>query len=1036
MVPVRFPSAPLCFVASVLFLACAAAAISARASDELPEITPWPAHERRIIVKYGPRIEGCAHCLLARAARFSDQTKSDSLDRLHARFHVEGAKGLFLDHHGSGVKRGAAMVLAGDETRAKFRERAARAPFGSSSPDLSNVFVVRIDRGVDPVEAARAFSADPDVEYAEPDYLMSAQFVPNDPFFSSSGSIRAGLPDLWGHHALDATNAWDIATGAGITVAVVDTGIKHRHPDIRDSIWFNPGEVRNKIDDDGNGYVDDLWGWNFDRNKNKPKDRHGHGTHVAGTIAATANNGMGIAGLAFGSRVMSVVGLDRRGNGWSSDLAKCILYAAENGADVINNSWGGFRSYAVDDAITAAKSLGAVVVFAAGNDGSTYMGQAANPEVIAVTAVEEGDVFASFSNRGDNASVAAPGVDVLSLSGPRRVGGVTIERRYRSLAGTSMAAPHASAAAALLLENDPTLTTEEVRWHLELNADQPGYPGYEGLEWNPAFGWGRINALQMFNEPPVTIRMREAPVSLHAIEGSSSSDVFDIDFAFTTHDSVPWTVTAPPWLSPDSASGDWSATVSFDLDASALSIGTYSGPISVTAPSTVNGAAGTTASVDVHSEQRAGPEFVVEGSWAPWSVGPWPNVLSDGSGVMVAWMNFAGLGTQNPGLPAIRVSYVSDDGTVTGPTTIYEGIRDFFSTKIYDTKIRLAYDGTNFLVAWIESFEEFKSETGLRTKQTSYLKALRISWDGTVLDPAPVELASMVENETAIGGFDRSWYNLDVGFDGSNYTMTWRQIDFGSSKLPLALYMARLSPGGVPLGDAVQVIPGMVSGLTYSTDVAIACRDTGVCLWAWIVGDGETNEFGKYIYKVYGQRWNGATPIDPAPYRLMTDLNGLQSLIATEHGWFLSGERYLRPAQDEWGYGVYGARIATDGSALDPDGIRLDWGPAAGFSSVAVPDSAVWDGQHYIVRWSIRAPGIQEGPLGPRPTYYPFATRISPGGVVVDSEIPGLMLGEADSYEAANGVLAVTPTKSLMFRFTDRDQEGLGAIMAQGVFER
>ena len=218
---------------------------------------------------------------------------------------------------------------------------------------------------------------DPAVEYAEPDHLASTNFIPNDPYYSSYGTWGQAYDDLWGVKKIGTASAWDTTAGAGITVAIVDTGIDYNHPDIASNIWTNTKEVAgNGIDDDNNGYVDDTIGWDFigstyrnPTQSNNPIDHFGHGTHVAGTVAAVGNNGTGVIGVAWQAHVMAVKGLDDSGYGLDSTLGPAIIYAANNGAEIISNSWSGQgSSQTIADAVGYAYNLGAVVVAAAGNN--------------------------------------------------------------------------------------------------------------------------------------------------------------------------------------------------------------------------------------------------------------------------------------------------------------------------------------------------------------------------------------------------------------------------------------------------------------------------------------------------------------------------------------------------------------------------------------------------------------------------------------------------------------------------------------------
>src|SRR5262249_52358184 len=210
-----------------------------------------------------------------------------------------------------------------------------------------------------------------------------------------TGTWGQAYDDLYGLKKIGAATAWDSTAGEGVTVAVVDTGVDRAHPDLAANMWVNGGEVPgNGLDDDGNGYVDDVVGWDFvganystPRPDADPRDGHGHGTHVSGTIAAVGNNGMGVIGVAWRARIMAVKGLDDYGYGLDSQLAAAVVYAADNGADVINASWGGAgSSQALQDAVDYATSLGVVFVAAAGNSGEDARGfyPAAFPKVITV----------------------------------------------------------------------------------------------------------------------------------------------------------------------------------------------------------------------------------------------------------------------------------------------------------------------------------------------------------------------------------------------------------------------------------------------------------------------------------------------------------------------------------------------------------------------------------------------------------------------------------------------------------------------------
>jgi thermitase len=324
----------------------------------------------------------------------------------------------------------------------------------------------------------------PDVAFAELDYLAAAAGVPNDPDWGNQWSLaQIGLPA-----------AWNVTTGsAGIIIAVVDSGVYLGHPDLASKVWTNPGEIRgNGIDDDLNGKVDDVNGWHFFQqwtpsgyvpvgNANVTDD-FGHGTHVAGIIGAATNNGLGIAGISWGARVMPVRVLDQYGSGWYSDIADGIVYAVDNGAKIINLSLGGAAtSQTLCEAAAYAHQKGALLVAATGNTGAAVLHPAACEGVLAVAATDRFDYRADFSNYGPQVDVAAPGVNIYS-TWPWVDG-------YFTKSGTSMAAPHVSGVAALVWSRWPEWDNVAVSKQIIETAVDVDAEG-----WDPYTGWGRLDA--------------------------------------------------------------------------------------------------------------------------------------------------------------------------------------------------------------------------------------------------------------------------------------------------------------------------------------------------------------------------------------------------------------------------------------------------------------------------------------------------------------------------------------------------------------
>ncbi|BAZ01273.1 peptidase S8/S53 [Tolypothrix tenuis PCC 7101] len=284
----------------------------------------------------------------------------------------------------------------------------------------------------------------------------------------------------WGDDFVKAPEAWARGyTGQGVVVAVLDTGVDYNHIDLRNNIWTNTREIAgNGIDDDGDGYIDDIHGWNFIESTNEVIDRNGHGTHVSGTIAGE-NNGVGVTGVAYNAKIMPVKVLNDAGSGSVSSIANGIYYAVNQGANVINLSLGSnFPNSTLASAIEYASKKGVVVVMAAGNNGLpviSYPGSYADQWGLAVGAVDQNNNIADFSNRpgiSQLAYVTAPGVNIYSsLPGDQ----------YGYYSGTSMATPHVAGVVALMLSANPLLTDAQVRQIITQTAGNNGSDPNLGL---------------------------------------------------------------------------------------------------------------------------------------------------------------------------------------------------------------------------------------------------------------------------------------------------------------------------------------------------------------------------------------------------------------------------------------------------------------------------------------------------------------------------------------------------------------------------
>jgi subtilisin family serine protease/fibronectin type 3 domain-containing protein len=339
----------------------------------------------------------------------------------------------------------------------------------TSIPVVSGLHKVALGSGVAVESALAALRNDPHVLFAEPDYIVRATGIPTDPLFVNQWDFHnTGQSGGTFDADIDAPEAWDVTTGSGSTiVAVLDTGVDYLHPDLAANIWVNQDELAgNGIDDDLNGYVDDIRGYDFYNNDNNPLDDHGHGTHVAGTIGAVGNNGIGIAGVNWNVQIMPLKFLGADGSGTTSDAIEALRYAIDNGAHISNNSWGGDPfSQSLYNAIRDARDVGHIFVAAAGNGNFIGFGidNDATPfypssydldNIVAVAATDSTDNIAVFSNYGaTSVDLGAPGVSILST---------LPNGNYGLNSGTSMAAPHVAGALSLVRDHVPGLTYRQI----------------------------------------------------------------------------------------------------------------------------------------------------------------------------------------------------------------------------------------------------------------------------------------------------------------------------------------------------------------------------------------------------------------------------------------------------------------------------------------------------------------------------------------------------------------------------------------------
>lgn len=339
-----------------------------------------------------------------------------------------------------------------------------------SNPNLERIYLLRFQIPTDLYTVRAYYAAHPLIEEAQFNYIRQTQaseIIPNDPLFE----------EQWNLALIDMPGAWGIEKGdPEVIIAVVDTGFDYTHEDLASQTWANLDEIPdNGIDDDNNGYIDDVRGWDFSEPRsgdgngnsrtgdNDPIDESGHGTHVAGIIGATTDNDVGIAGIAWNCTLMPIRGAGVEGIRDDRSSA-AIIYAVDNGARVINMSWGGReRSFVLRDAVDYAYARGVLMVAASGNESEgASIFPAGYRKVISVAATEQHKQKFYQSNFGASIDIGAPGNVILSTH---------INNRYRPLSGTSMATAHVSGVAALVISKRPSLTHREVRQILLSTVD-------------------------------------------------------------------------------------------------------------------------------------------------------------------------------------------------------------------------------------------------------------------------------------------------------------------------------------------------------------------------------------------------------------------------------------------------------------------------------------------------------------------------------------------------------------------------------------
>ncbi|UCD16168.1 MAG: S8 family serine peptidase [Candidatus Zixiibacteriota bacterium] len=481
---------------------------------------------------------------------------------LIVKFSPETAPRMLATEKGRVMTGISTLDQLGDKYQARSISRLFSAGKGTqASEPLAHVYLITTEPGVDLEAMGHDYEKLPGVVYAEPDYRVELYTRPDDEFYQHQwGLHNTGQ----GHYHIvrqpGAENDKMIIT-CGISdadidadeilknppdntviavVAVLDSGIDITHPDLAGQIWTNPREVPdNGIDDDHNGYVDDVIGWDFSSNPNSPipedndpADILGHGTHIAGIIAAAPDNGIGVVGVAPDSRIMALKILP-----WAllSKISRAIVYAAENGADVVNMSFGlPFRSRLLEETLVFARSRGVVFCAAIGNSGvEELVFPAGYPSAMAIGATNDSDRVASFSTYGDHINLCAPGRSILSLRAVNTDSYAAfpsleprvhiIDSLYYLSSGTSMACPFVVGAVAYLRAISPGLSPDKIQDILQSTSDDYLDPFGDGQElpgWDTYSGYGRLNLRNALEAAPAVRARIESPMSNEILAGS------------------------------------------------------------------------------------------------------------------------------------------------------------------------------------------------------------------------------------------------------------------------------------------------------------------------------------------------------------------------------------------------------------------------------------------------------------------------------------------------------------------------------------
>ncbi len=426
-----------------------------------------------------------------------------------------------------------------------------KASFIESSGHILNI-VLEFKNPIDIDKAIKEYQNTGKFEWVEPDFIAHGEgqeicppdVVPNDAFFSRQWGLKNdgtfSLSPAVSGNDIKAVDAWNVTTGTpSVVVCIIDTGCKLDHPDLLGRIWQNAKEIAgNGMDDDNNGKIDDIQGWDFVNNDNNPTDDYGHGSNVTGVVGVTGNNSIGYAGMDWNCKLMIVKCLDNSNNGLYSNIIAGIYYAVDNGAKVINLSLTGTStvSQSFETAVNYAWNKGVLIVTSMGNNNvNTVLYPAAYSNLIAVGSINPNGKrtkpffwsTTSGSNYGSHIDVVAPGNYIYGIS-------FSSNTNYGTYwGGTSQAAPYVSGLAALMLAKNKNLTSTQLKNLIEKGCDdQTGDPSEDTAGFDNYYGWGRINVKKTLDLVPINTGisdLKDASELLH-VSPNPSKGIFTISY--------------------------------------------------------------------------------------------------------------------------------------------------------------------------------------------------------------------------------------------------------------------------------------------------------------------------------------------------------------------------------------------------------------------------------------------------------------------------------------------------------------------------